>query len=1288
MVAAAIVHEQLMQAGFLNRPSPPLARRQRENAQQPTQNVVKLDQAFSWGPSKDVLREHNSNDDAGAVSFLRNDAGKPTARFDVGDICEVVGGALVRASEELDSDKIGQLVDGCRAEVVEVGSGPTGKRIAIEDTDGLRGWVSVVATTGETLVRIVEKELRGEARAKRIEAAAKAARHDCSKPTARFDVGDVCDVVGGAIMRESEDLDSRQLGKLQNKSQVKVVEIGTGPTGKRLLVTDDTGRAGWISVVSSDGTQLLRPVKTPELPLPETPQEMQLSKQVTHVVAPQVRKEVLSQALAPFVEPAVLVSSSRAQRGFDLEISYLEREHMEQLLADKFATEGVQEPSYDHVKLRDAKGKWYRPGEAPEVPTPDLFPITLYYRPPKPEQSAEMVLALRQRQAYEALTPTQRRGLSEVQRQLERAYSSESNDLLDRAMRLAHSLGLPLGTAGLPVSLMPESVCFPKGNEPLLYDGHLYSMQSTSMLVFDPPDFSVPMGIWNAQRQRVDPAVMQNDDAGRTDIIHFGKTFHMLEQGHVIDPDSQQVVGMIRPMTGDFEFFDPIPLPVADFMMRRGFRLEAPSARLTNGPFVQILPQVEDDDGIPELHLQMQAAGNAKALKYAPIEQRGNKDVMIQAMRQGQGPHSWKIMLCGTQEILEDRDVLSEAVKQDYSAMAYASNYYSDRNFMLQAVQQHGVALQYGTEEIRADPDLAYMAVKASWRALENVSEKLRGSSRIVREAVKQCWQALEYASEELQDDKDVVNLAVKQTWRALQFASGRLRGDAAFMLKAVAQSVDALHFANDLLLGDADFMKQAVQLDGMALRFAAEDVVDRDLVLEAVRTNWHALQHAPDGLRADRAVVLEAVRQHHSALKLASPDALLDEELIFEAARRRPDLLRSLPDEPRSSRGLMMRMVKLHPMSLQYAADGIRCDEEIVLEALRRNWRSFQFAAPELKSSQRFLLQAVQLDALVLSLADEELRKDPQIVCEAVEREWEMLQHVSEELRGNRTFMMEAVGIEGMSLKYASAELSHDRELVVAAIGNSGQALEFAAQELRSDPEMVLMAIRQDFEAVCHAHEALAGDFSFMFRAVRVDGRALKGATIELQADPDLVLAAVQQNWRSLGYANRALRANLDFMLQAVGVDGFALAMAAEELWMHPQLLAAAAQDRDCPQDSASLEEHEPEVGTDLRQLLRQARPNWSEADLQSAEQKLSVIGVTTVPLLAQASASDLNGRLRAAGQKIFTATTVMELKARSAASMAAAAAADAEAVAAVTLAQRPKKSKTGVRPNARLTF
>ena len=104
----------LRQAGFLNRPSPPLARRQRENAQQPTQNVVKLDQAvpaqvgmlrvqrvllgaaklkfqaFSWGPSKDVLREHNSNDDAGrSLDCLLRDSGHGQHDIDLFALREV-----------------------------------------------------------------------------------------------------------------------------------------------------------------------------------------------------------------------------------------------------------------------------------------------------------------------------------------------------------------------------------------------------------------------------------------------------------------------------------------------------------------------------------------------------------------------------------------------------------------------------------------------------------------------------------------------------------------------------------------------------------------------------------------------------------------------------------------------------------------------------------------------------------------------------------------------------------------------------------------------------------------------------------------------------------------------------------------------------------------------------------------------------------------------------------------------------------------------------------------------
>ena len=68
--------------------------------------------------------------------------------------------------------------------------------------------------------------------------------------------------------------------------------------------------------------------------------------------------------------------------------------------------------------------------------------------------------------ARQALSAVQCKGLMEVQRQLERAYEMQSHDLVERAARQAHSLGLPLGTGGLLPPLMPESVCFPKGSRP------------------------------------------------------------------------------------------------------------------------------------------------------------------------------------------------------------------------------------------------------------------------------------------------------------------------------------------------------------------------------------------------------------------------------------------------------------------------------------------------------------------------------------------------------------------------------------------------------------------------------------------------------------------------------------------------------------------------------------------------------------------------------------------------------------------------------------------------------
>lgn len=60
-----------------------------------------------------------------------------------------------------------------------------------------------------------------------------------------------------------------------------------------------------------------------------------------------------------------------------------------------------------------------------------------------------------------------------------------------------------------------------------------------------------------------------------------------------------------------------------------------------------------------------------------------------------------------------------------------------------------------------------------------------------------------------------------------------------------------------------------------------------KEEVLEAVKSNGFALQHASDALKADRELVLEVVRKHGRALKWASNKLKNDPEVVLEAVKQ-----------------------------------------------------------------------------------------------------------------------------------------------------------------------------------------------------------------------------------------------------------------------------------------------------------------------------------------------------------------------------------------------------------------
>ncbi|CAE7940466.1 unnamed protein product [Symbiodinium necroappetens] len=94
-----------------------------------------------------------------------------------------------------------------------------------------------------------------------------------------------------------------------------------------------------------------------------------------------------------------------------------------------------------------------------------------------------------------------------------------------------------------------------EGTKPFEYKGKMYTMAPNGVM-FDPPN-QIPMGIWNPDTQRLDPAAGMMPGCPYPAISYLGRTYILLPDQRLLDPETEDIVGTFNRETSEIDLQNP-----------------------------------------------------------------------------------------------------------------------------------------------------------------------------------------------------------------------------------------------------------------------------------------------------------------------------------------------------------------------------------------------------------------------------------------------------------------------------------------------------------------------------------------------------------------------------------------------------------------------------------------------------------------------------------------------------------------------------------------------------------
>lgn len=374
------------------------------------------------------------------------------------------------------------------------------------------------------------------------------------------------------------------------------------------------------------------------------------------------------------------------------------------------------------------------------------------------------------------------------------------------------------------------------------------------------------------------------------------------------------------------------------------------------------------------------------ALRYASERLRGKKSIVYPVIKR-----SSDLYVYASEDLKVQKDFVLLMAKCDKYSSFFSSKiekkWVHDKEVMMHLIDKDGIYFDYLPKDLRTDEDFLLKLIRKCPNTFANFDRSTRSNKSFVIKALKAGADYIDIAWS-LKKDEEVLFEALKKNTNFFSNASEKLRSDRLVALMALEFDGNLYRYLSDDLRGEKDLLLLAIKscavkneqinfsdkipeklkTKDVALLCASRDsgllrsfykfVDDKDVVMEALKSNGEMLSFVSDECQMDPKIALIAAKSGGKSWACGSEKYKTNIFYCYKALQNYAWIYVHLSEKQKDEPFLAHLVIKEDGSLIRHSSERIRDDLIMVYMALNYGLENFEcIIGPKVKKCVEFAM-------------------------------------------------------------------------------------------------------------------------------------------------------------------------------------------------------------------------------------------------------------------------------------------------------------------------------------------